>query len=228
MGENTLEEFKKRRDLWISCLNGDDCHSIRNQIGSMVWNAAAFRVVNEARRIAPPSGEGGPKLNAMVHGLINYGFIGRQMLAIRRLTDTSALASDNRKRDVFSLISLLDDMRSHAHLMTRANIFAAEGLEYDVNLVRDQFMEYAQQRKREGKKACLYPKKLNWHNLEKRHAEIDCFADVSEEQRSPGDAICSKVMDRLKDHWLARQVLQLSRRFGKTTPKRPMNGAIGG
>jgi hypothetical protein len=112
------------------------------QIFWMVWNVGAFRVINEARRITPRDNQGGVQLNALVHQLIDHSFFESQMLAIRRLTDTYPLTGDPRKRDVFSLTSLLQDMRNHAHLMTRANMFAAEGLQYDYEAVRHKQIEY--------------------------------------------------------------------------------------
>jgi hypothetical protein len=203
MDSNTLEQFRARRELWINCVSGSDRHSIMNQIGDMVWNTAAFRVINEARGLAPPAEEGGVQLNGLVHRLINDCFLDGQMLAIRRLTDNYPITGHPRKRDVFSLTSLLEDMRDHAHLMTRTNIFAAEGLEYDSGHIRDRCDDYARQRRQEGEKAIMIPPELAWHRLEKRHEQIDFFAGVSAEHRSPHDSVRPVVMTRLKEKTVA-------------------------
>jgi hypothetical protein len=174
-----LEQLKARRELWIRCLDGNDRHSIMRQITRMVWNTAAFRVVNEARRIAPPAQEGGVQRNGLMHRLLDDGFFAGQMLAIRRLTDAYPIVGDPRNRAVFSLTSLLDDMRKHAHLMTRANVLAAEGLEYSAD--PQDFDCYA----------------------ELRHADIDALAGVAPENRCPEDAVRPEVMAHLKRKLLA-------------------------
>jgi hypothetical protein len=189
MDQNSLNQFKARRDLWIDCLTGNDRHSIKYQIHRMLLNAATFRVINEARRIAPPAKEGGVQLNGMMHRLITDGFFAVQLFSIRCLTDTSSLESYTRERDVISLISLLDDMRKHASLMTRVSMFAAEGLEYDVDRIADRFKEYVQER----------PRELESNHLEERHAHINFLAGVSAERHAPDDGVGPVVMERLKE-----------------------------
>ena len=122
MPNKTIEQFRTRRDLWIECFNGNDPHSIMNQICRMVWNTAAFQVINEARRLARPAEENTVQLSGLIHELIDEGFFEGQLLAIRRLTDTYPITDDSRGRDVWSLTSLLDDMRNHVHLMTRGKL----------------------------------------------------------------------------------------------------------
>lgn len=197
--ENARDKFKLRRNLWIECLGGDDRHSIMRQIYRMIWNAATFRVINEARRIAPPAVEGGVQLNGLMHELIDEGFFEGQELAIRRLTDNYPLTDDGRGRDVWSLTSLLDDMQKHAPLMTRANIFAAESLEYDFDLTRQRADEYREQKLREGEQAFFFPKELDWGAIRHRHEQIDFLAGVTAEHRSPHDAVRGVVMERLKE-----------------------------
>jgi hypothetical protein len=95
----------------------------------MTWDAAAFRVVNEARRLAPRDPDGGRQLNGLMHSLLDRAFFASHMAAVRRLTDDRYPL--NGKKGVYSLPALLKDMRKHRELLTREAIFAAEGLEYD-------------------------------------------------------------------------------------------------
>ena len=129
----------------------------------MIWNAAAFRVINEARRLAPPAEEDTVQLNGLVHELIDEGFFEGQLLAIRRLTDRYPITGDRRGYDVWSLTSLLNDMQDHAVLMTRANFFAAEGLEYDVDSVRQRANEYLDRELRE-RQVAFTPTELDGRN----------------------------------------------------------------
>lgn len=63
-----------KRKLWLEVLSGKDKHSVVHQITAMTWNAAAYQVVKEARRLAPADPEGGVQLNGMLHRLIDHGF----------------------------------------------------------------------------------------------------------------------------------------------------------
>ena len=42
--------FSQKHAEWVACLDGSDRNSVMNQITRMIWDAAAFRVVNEAKR----------------------------------------------------------------------------------------------------------------------------------------------------------------------------------
>jgi hypothetical protein len=88
----------------------------------MIWNAAAFRMINEARRHAPQNQHGAPCVNALLHALLDRCFFESQMLAVRRQLDDDGLRG---KRGVFSLRSLLDDLSEHRAILTRKNFFAS-------------------------------------------------------------------------------------------------------
>jgi len=190
-----FEQFKAKRESWIECLSGKDRNSIRNQLLRMIWNAAAYRVVNGARRIAPPAKEGGVQLNGLMHRVIDVCFFDSQLAGIRRLTDTYPLTGE---RAVYSLTGLMEDMRENAHLMTRENIFAAEELAYDYEPIRKASEEYAMEQGRAGNRACFVPPHLNWHRPAERHREIDRLAGVAEDSRSGGDAVRPEVLNQLE------------------------------
>lgn len=198
MPNKLFDQFKARRELWLECLSGEDTHAIMTQIYRMVWNAAAFRMVNEARRIAPPAEEGGVQVNGMMHRLLDDSFFEGQMLAIRRLTDTYPIEGDRRGHDVFSLTSLLDDMRKHAHLMTRVNIFEAEGRKYDYEKVYEQALAYDREKMRARKRGYWTPEDLHWDSLKVRHEQVDWLAGTNEARRSPGDSVRPAILDFLR------------------------------
>lgn len=197
--DNTLEAFKMRRQRWIDCLSGKDRHSILNQIYDLVWDAAAFRVINEGRKIAPRREKGGVQLNGLVYRLMDHCYFGSQMLAIRRLTDTYPLERDRGKHDVYSLCALLEDMQSHASQMTRANIFAAEGRDYDVESVKRKADAYALEMVKKREEVYPEPRDLDWEGLEQRHKEIDSLADVSADRRLQTDTVRPEILKCLKE-----------------------------
>jgi hypothetical protein len=198
MSACTLDKFKERRALWIRCFDGEDRHSIMRQIYRMIWNTAAFRVINEARRIAPPAEKGTVQLNGLMHDLIDEGFFEGQLLAIRRLTDTYPITDACRGRNVWSLTSLFDDIKKHAHLMTRVNLLAAEGLEYDVDSVRQQANDYLI-REFQKSKMVFTPPELDWERPQMRHEQIDFLSGVSAKHRSPDDIVSREVIEQLKE-----------------------------
>jgi len=189
------ERFKAKRQFWINCLSGEDPHAIRRQLTAMIWNAGAYRVVNEARRLAPGAEEGRVQLNGLVHQLIDDCFFESQIFAIRRLTDTYSLHGE---RGVYSLTGLLSDMKKNIALMTRAHIFAAEGLTYDHETVRENFMHYRAEGRIAGERFWGVPPELEWHPLARRHQQIDRLSGTTEHGRSSDDSVRADVFVRLK------------------------------
>jgi len=187
--------FKAKRQFWIDCVSGKDPHAIRRQLTGLIWNAAAYRVVNEARLLAPPAEDGGVELNGLMHRLIDKCFFESQIVAIRRLMDTYPVYG---KRGVYSLTGLIHDMEENTTLMTRAHIIAAEGLAYDQEAVRDNYLSYVAERRAAGEMSYYVPPELQWHISDTRHQEIDRLSGTTEKNRSPCDCVSLDVFVRLE------------------------------
>lgn len=196
MEQILLEQFKAKRELWIECLSGKDRNSIFNQIFDMVWNAAVFQVINEARKIAPENEEGQKEINGMLHYFIDECFFDSQFLTIRRLTDP-AYELRHPKKGIFSLLALLNDMRQNIALFTRENLFVAEGLEYDYDVIEKRAQEFSAEQLRNGNRVYWTPRDLDSWPLKLRHEAIDGLSGVSAEQRKPSDVVRIKVLDYL-------------------------------
>ena len=192
---NAFDEFRSKRDVWIACMTGDDLHSIMNQIRDMIWESAAYRMVNEGRRIAPSASEGGVRLNGMMHSMIDGCFFTSQMSAIRRLQDTFKIAGT---KGVYSLTGLLADMKSSVNLLTREHFFEVEGLAYDSTAIETAGLEYSMSQLRAGNKAYAVPPHLNSHIHERRHVEVDCLSGVNKEARSKNDSVQSVIFEQLE------------------------------
>src|SRR5579864_3290937 len=93
----------------------------------MTWDVATYRVINEARRLAPTAPEGGVQLNGLVHSFLDRSFLCSQALVVRRLGDAEGLTG---KKGVYSLIGLLKDMCNHYYLFTRESMLEAEAVPY--------------------------------------------------------------------------------------------------
>lgn len=191
---SSQEQFKAKRELWIKCFSGEDRNSVLNQIYQMVWNAAVFKVINEARRIAPTNATGQAEINGMLHRFIDRCFFDSQFLAIRRLVDSSPF---DGPKGVFSLVSLLKDMKLNASLISRENLFLVEGLEYDYEAVQQRELAYALEQSKSGKGAYWIPSELDSHSLQLRHEQIDALSGVKADQRKPENIVRVEVFDYL-------------------------------
>jgi len=134
------------------------------------------------------------EMNGMMHDLFDRCFFDTQLLRIRRLTDSYPLTGP---KGVFSLRSLLKDMKKCSNLMTRESLFAVEGLEYDYEVVRKQEAEYFAQHGIAGSGALFIPNNLCPELVEKRHREIDALAGVDKSMRRPEDIINIRVFNYL-------------------------------
>jgi hypothetical protein len=166
------KEFEK----WIKCFDGEDKHSITNQIHLMNWNTAAFEIVNEARLLAPKDAEGNFQLNGLLHGLINSCYFHSHLLAIRKLLDGYGLDGN---RSVYSMRSLLNDMKDHLAVLTRENIFEAHDIPYSIV------------------PGSLSPENPTQYFNEWLHGVCDELSGADPQRRAKGDTVNAKILNCL-------------------------------
>lgn len=94
--------------------------------------------------------------------------------------------------------ALLADMLRNRELFTREAIFAAEGLEYDYEPMRQKCFEYARQREAAGERAYWVPPELQWHKHENRHKQVDRLAGIRPQGRRPEDTVRECVFVNLQ------------------------------
>lgn len=145
----------------------------------MIWNAAAFRVTIKAREIADPDAEDGVQLSGLLFDLVDSTFFDSQLAAVRRLTDNYKRTG---RKGVYSLISLIKEMKDNAAMFTRANIVKAERLP----------IRFSRMLRQGGQKH------VKGRLAEIRHEKIDALCRVTAGRRSPTDTIKPIVFDRLK------------------------------
>ncbi|MBL8797584.1 MAG: helix-turn-helix domain-containing protein [Planctomycetia bacterium] len=192
--------LSQKRKQWLKALTGEDRHSIRNQIAIMTWAVAAYRVVNEARRLAPAAPEGGVQLNGLMHNLLDRGFLSSHALAVRRLVDGETLTG---KRGVYSLLGILKDMCDHSDLFTRAAMLDSEGVGYDFEELLQQDPALTT-----GFVAHGAPRASD------RHEVIDRLTNSNPSARKPGDVIPKAKFEIMKE-----RVISISDRIKKHVDK---------
>lgn len=181
-------DLKDKCEKWREWLFGDDTHSIQKQIHNMIWDAAVFQSVNEARKYAQTDDEGNPKLNDMVHGFINHCFFQTQALAIRRLLDKEMREG---KLSVFSLYRLVHDMEQNSQLLTRENILTALDYPYEY----EKGLEDSYRARMKGK---AQPGPMKYIHSRSIHDNIDFLTGVAADNRSPNDTVREQVFECLE------------------------------
>ena len=194
MSHQDFEQFKVKRALWKTCLDGADRNSIFKQIHLMMWNAAVFNLLNESRKFAATDSKGRKEINGMIHSFMDRCFFDSQFLYIRRLTDSEDMEGS---RGVFSLAALLKDMKANTALISRANLFLIDGLEYDYDLVFKKEMAYAEEQAKKGSASYWLPSEFDSYSILERHKLIDALSGTAEDRRQPTDFARVEIFDFL-------------------------------
>ena len=190
----TVSALRLKRQQWLKVLDGEDQHSIYRQLAQVAWDAASFKVINEARKLTVANSHDGFRLNGLIHDLLDRGFFTTQLLAIRRLTDVN-YPLEGRK-SVWSLTGLLDDMAESHRLLTRAAMFEVEGLEYDVKRVRERFDKWSEQ-PHQGLR--VVPNDMNFGNIVFRHSSINRLIGKTVTSIIPDDTVGTEVFTGLRE-----------------------------
>lgn len=103
--------FREKLKHWRTCLSDEkDCHSIYNQLTTLLWDHAVYRTFNEARRLSEETNDPSTGLQGTIIELLDKNFMDSQAIAIRRLTDVSYNKPD---REVYSLRRLVDEIKAN-------------------------------------------------------------------------------------------------------------------
>lgn len=172
-----LNEKCKEWKKWYT----EDDNSVCAQIRDMLWDAAVFNVINEARKYATTQGK--PELNELVHGLINRSFLKTQSLSIRKLYSV---------KNAFSLGRLIKDMENNSKLLTRTNILSAFELPYDY-----------EEAIKEGHQTNNSKVIGEGASSDYIHKNVDLLTRVEPAQRQPSDIVRDGVFEQL-NKWLGK------------------------
>lgn len=188
------EELKGFLADWLQRFECDDVSSLCGQTHRLLWDAATFRIINEARRLA-----GEQKRSAgspLVHELIDRCFFSSQTLAIRRLLDPER---SHGKRGVHSLNRLLQDIAEQAPLLTRENILYAHDAPYDYEPIRDAACDAAAQAAQSaGERVFTISGAGGLFRGEHWHLCVDELSGVPRNRRSRTDRVDHSVFDTIR------------------------------
>ena len=180
-----LREFREKRSTWMDWLERDVHHNIFGQIHTMMWNDAAYRSLNEARRFASAENPTA-SVNGMLGEFIDRGYVSTQVLDICKVTDRS---NNDPKKGVISLRRLFDDIRDHRHLLTRENFISYDGLPYDYAAVRQAKLDNLKPEEF-GKVRWVSTKGPDgWSTSERMHNAFDNLSGIEVDKRTRTDSI---------------------------------------
>ena len=186
-------KFKRKHDEWTAILRGSDQNSIYQQVLTMTWAMARFRLVNEARTFLKVDEYENVKANGLMHGLLNDCFFQSQAVAIRRVTSQDKITG---KWAACSLVALFTDIIANVDLLTRENLLALRGYPMDLSDVIRKEREYIRKHARDG--GCCIPEELDAGRMDEWHKAIDILCKVDAASRSLKDTANRAILNNAK------------------------------
>lgn len=213
--KTALERYRRKRTAWLNWLDDDEHHAIWQVLTAMVWNEVAF---NTLATIADADSDSALN-NALIAEAVLDGHVAKQVLAIRRLTDTT--------KNVLSLSKLLQDIRSHRELLTRENYVAFDGLPYDYSLVEAEHF-----RTRGSGITWLDTTGSGaFESARRAHEQFDRLSGASPDRRKRDDRIPAVRIDTI-ERWItesgAKAIADWSHSYLAHAGSLPSRHALGG
>jgi len=181
-----LTEYRRMVGTWVEVLSGDPQNSVIAQIHDMMWHDAAWRALNEGRRLADKKNA---PVSPLIASLLDRGYVTGQVIAIGRLLETG---SKKPAKQINSLRRIVDEIAANQHLFTRELFIAHDGLPYDWELARKQLPLS------EGVSWLPIGGPDAWTQSMLRHEEFDRLSGVSSKQRDRSDRISPEVIGRME------------------------------
>lgn len=204
-----LEEYRAAHARWLEWLDGDPVHSINGQLSQLLWQDAAFRTFNEARKITQTSGQSAA-VAPILASFLDQGYVASQVLGISKLVEYSD--PKRPKQGVISLRRLVDDVIANHGLLTRANFLALEGAPYDYESIRAKEVQAQLEKAQDGVTVFWTGGggEQDWALAERMHEQFDRLASVKPEARSPRDLVSKDLLARV-DAALSDEVFEAIR-----------------
>jgi hypothetical protein len=205
-----LQQFREKREEWYGWLIGDEQHAIWNQISNMLWNDATYRLINKCRGHGAKAPDDYMSNSFLIGSFIDQGYITTQIMAIRRLIDPQARRDD---RQPISIKRILADLRDHVDLVSRENFVSFDAAPYDYAKAEEAWLNECLEE--HGDKKPIFrgiptSGPMAWSSSHRRHETFDKLSGVSSENRTRGDLLSVKTIDRLSQSLGLHELAQVS------------------
>jgi hypothetical protein len=166
------------------------------------WNIATYEAIRASWRTE--LAEDGDTLNVspLLFHFITNDFAKGLCVDLRKLTEVGEIEKplkNEEDRSVYTLASLIADIKKYRKDLTRKRLFAARGVQYDLEDVQRRYREYQNQMLRSGQTTFGVPRDL-WDivpiNL---HSTWDRLCGVSSGNRSAEDQISEAQLSFLEE-----------------------------
>jgi len=185
---------------WVEWFDSDNSRCIVVQVQHLLFDTFVFKSLEKAYELSETELIGGKEIkmqNQMLHWFIDKNYVKSVHMDIRRLVD--------RRADVVSLTSILDDMKGEYSLLTRKNyakkLDCFEGLSVHEAKYLDEISsiatEYEPGEEISLQKASPFVTKYN--KSERFHTRFDSLCGKTSQSRDLGDVISSEVFKKLTD-----------------------------
>lgn len=197
LNQELLVRYRDCAASWDELLHGDEEHSVSGQFSDMLWQDAAWRSLNEARKFhssEAPSSAVAPLLG----GLLDRGYISSQVLSISRLLERSN--PKRPTRGVVSLRRIVEEIVENQELFTREIFVSHDGLPYDWEAAGRRF--YSEFEEEDASIARMHPidnaGPNAWYSSKQRHELFDRLAGVSFPEPNRSDKLGTSIFERLE------------------------------
>ena len=122
-----------------------DPHSLIQQLAGICWGIATYQAIRTSWRTELAEDGDTFNITPLLFHFITDNFTKGLCLNLRRLTENGKLIEPSPKGDdksVYSLASVLADIKMHREEYTRRRLFLACKVEYDTELIRRRNWEY--------------------------------------------------------------------------------------
>jgi hypothetical protein len=123
----SLRQYRMKQEEWLNLMNAD-ANSVVKQLQEVLWAFNVFNSINETRRAEFEAGSNSSALNSVIADFIDRAFVLGMATGIRKLWERG---NSNDDKQIVSLRRVLDDVKDHAHLISRENYVCHNGLPFD-------------------------------------------------------------------------------------------------
>ncbi len=180
----SLREFQPFLCRWKRILAGDDPNSVEQQMLALAWDDTVYRCFNEALRLTERNKSDLSPPGTLVE-LIHKAFFANQVMLIRRLFDYRSTKSG---KEVYSIRTVMGELRDHQSLITRENYVCYDGTPYEASKNSSMWRE---------ERVCL-----------SRHAVFDTLSLTDPKDRNRSDLLDGELLVNLETHLRADDLLR--------------------
>jgi len=190
--------LKEKWALWQDCLNEHVPNSLMRRINTCYWDYTIYQIILNGRQKRINENPEEPELNGAFHSFIDRNYFISSLVTLRGLVEGQD-ASLYKKRGVYSLRALLNDLKKSQEFLTREMYFELNELEYDLENVIKEFVDWRQSQPDDNNGiGILVPKEYDWDAVNSAHEMFDKLSGITAHERSKTDLIKSCVFEKLE------------------------------